>query len=59
MTHSRPAKAGTLKTLEQNVCHAEAFESALRDQTSMAGASDNLCLAINILQTEEHETGLS
>ena len=27
-------KAGTLKTLEQNVRHAEAFESALRDQTS-------------------------
>ena len=23
------AKAGTLKTLEQNLCHAEAFESAL------------------------------
>ena len=34
------AKAVTLKTLEQNVRHAEAFESALRDQTSMAGASD-------------------
>ena len=34
------AKAGTLKTLKQNVHHAEAFESALRDQTSMAGASD-------------------
>ena len=34
------AKAGTLKTLEQNVHHAEAFESALRDQISMAGASD-------------------
>ena len=34
------AKAGTLKTLKQNVHHAEAFESALWDQTSMAGASD-------------------
>ena len=34
------AKPGTLKTLEQNVCHAKAFESALRDQISMAGASD-------------------
>ena len=34
------AKAGTLETLEQNVRHAEAFESALQDQTSMAGASD-------------------
>ena len=34
------AKAGNHKTFEQNVRHAEAFESALRDQTSMAGASD-------------------
>ena len=34
------AKAGTLKTLKQNVRHTEAFESALRDQTSKAGASD-------------------
>ena len=34
------AKAGTLKTLEQNVCHAEAFESASWDQTLMTGASD-------------------
>ena len=34
------AKAGTLKTVEQNVRHAEAFESALQNQTSMAGASD-------------------
>ena len=34
------AKAGTLKSLEQNVRHAGAFESALRDQNSMASASD-------------------
>ena len=42
MTHQADllAKAGPLKTLEQNVCHAEAFESALRDQNSMAGASE-------------------
>ena len=33
-------KAGTLKSLEQNVRHAEAFESALRDQNSIASASD-------------------
>ena len=31
------AKAGTLKTLKQNIRHA--FESALRDQTSMGGAT--------------------
>ena len=34
------AKPRTLKSLEQNVHHAEAFESALRDQNSMAGAPD-------------------
>ena len=34
------AKAGTLKSLEQNAHHAEAFESALRDQNSMASTSD-------------------
>ena len=30
------AKAGTLKSIEQKVYHPEVFESALRDQTSMA-----------------------
>ena len=34
------AKVGILKTLEQNIRHAEAFESSLRDQTSKVGASD-------------------
>ena len=34
------AKAGLLKTLEQNISHAEAFESALRDQMSMSSTSD-------------------
>ena len=34
------AKAGTLKSLEQNVCHAETFKSALWDQNSMASISD-------------------
>ena len=34
------AKAGMLKSLEQNVCDVEAFESALRDQNSIAGTSD-------------------
>ena len=29
-----------LKSLEQNICHAEAFESALQDPNLMAGASD-------------------
>ena len=34
------AKAGVLKTLEQNASHAEAFESAVRDQMSMSGTPD-------------------
>ena len=29
-------KAGLLKTLEQNISHAEAFESAVRNQMSMS-----------------------
>ena len=34
------AKAGLLKTLEQNISHAEAFESAVRDQMSMSSTPD-------------------
>lgn len=34
------AKARLLKSLDQNVCHAEAFESALRDQTAMNDTPD-------------------
>ena len=34
------AKVRMLKSLEQNVHHAEEFESALQDQDSMASASD-------------------
>ena len=33
-------KARVLMSLEQNVCHTEAFESALQDQTSMTDTSD-------------------
>ena len=33
-------KARVLKSLDQNVCHAEAFESALRDQTAMTDTSN-------------------
>ena len=36
-----PVKARTLNSLKQNVRHAEAFESALQNQNSMAGASDS------------------
>ena len=34
------AKAGSLKTLQQNVSHIQAFEIALRDQNKMSGISD-------------------
>ena len=34
------AKARSLKTLEQNVNHTQAFEMALRDQNKMSGISD-------------------
>ena len=34
------AKAGLLKTLEQNISHAEAFESAVRDQMTMSNTPD-------------------
>ena len=34
------AKAGLLKTLEQNISHAEAFKSAVRDQMSMSSTPD-------------------
>ena len=34
------AKAGMLKSLKQNVCHTEAFESVLWDQSSNASTSD-------------------
>ena len=44
------AKDGILKSLEQNVRHVEAFESALRDQNSRCG----LCSAINISKREKY-----
>ena len=34
------AKAWVLKSLDQNVCHAKAFESAQWDQTAMTDTSD-------------------
>ena len=34
------AKAGVLKSLDQNVCYAEASELALQDQTAMTNTSD-------------------
>ena len=35
-----PAKVGHLKTLEQIIVHAEAFETALRDQSKLIGPTD-------------------
>ena len=34
------AKAGSLKNLEQNISHAEAFEMAMRDQNKVSCVSD-------------------
>ena len=34
------AKAGSLKTLEENISHAKAFEMAMRDQNEIPGVSD-------------------
>ena len=34
------AKAGSLKTLEQNLSHAEAFEMAMQNQDKISCASD-------------------
>ena len=42
------AKAGLLKTLEQNVSHAEAFETAIQDQNKMSGILGRSILDINI-----------
>ena len=33
-------RAGSLKTLEQNISHTEAFEMAMRDQNEISGVSD-------------------
>ena len=50
------AKAGMLKFLGQNACHAEAFESGLRNQTSMASTSD---IAIARMSTYRRRTNTS
>ena len=42
------AKAGVLKSLNQNVYPSEAFESALRDQTAMTGTSDIAIIRMSI-----------
>ena len=34
------AKARVLKSLNQNICHAETFESTLQDQTAMTDTSE-------------------
>ena len=45
------AKAGTLKSFKQNICHAKVCKSTFQDQNSMATTSD-----INISQMEEYAT---
>ena len=42
------AKAGSLKTLEQNISHAEAFEMAMPDQNGISGISDMAGLQMSV-----------
>ena len=50
------AKAGMLKSLEQNVCHAEAFELALQDQTSMASTPDIAIARMSLYRRQKNNT---
>ena len=54
------AKAGVLKTMEQNVSHAEAFESAVTDQMSMSSTPDIAQMSTSRRQksnTKQRNTG--
>ena len=53
------AKAGVLKSLNQNICHAEAFESALQDQTAMTDTSDTATIWMSTYHKKnKKKTGL-
>ena len=41
------AKAGSLKTLEQNISHAEAFEMAMQDQNEISSVLDMVGLQVS------------
>ena len=47
------AKARSLKTLEENINHAEAFEAALRDQAQMSGTLEMSALCASTYRKEK------
>ena len=47
------AKARSLKTLEENINHAEAFEAALRDQAQMFGTLEMSALRASTYRKEK------
>ena len=51
------AKAGVLKSFNQNVCHAKAFESALQDQTAITDTSDLAMIQMS-MYCRQKKTGL-
>ena len=52
------AKARVLKSLGQNVCYAEAFESALWDQTAITDMSDVATIQMSTYCRQKKKTGL-
>ena len=48
------AKARSLKTLEENINHAEAFETALRDQVRMSGTLEMSALRASTYHKEKN-----
>ena len=52
------AKASNLKTVEQIVTHAEAFESALRDQSSLQGQKEGESFAVRSSEYRKSKTKL-
>ena len=57
------AKVKVLKSINHNVCHAEAFESALWDQTAMTDTSDIAAIQMSMknrtAQTNRGNIGIS
>ena len=51
------AKAGSLKALEQNISHAEAFKMAMRDQNEISSVSDMAGLQVSAYQQQRWAQG--
>ena len=50
------AKARVLKSFEQNICHAEAFELTLQDQTAMTDTSDVATVWMSTYHRQKNRT---